>query len=325
MQAIFKGLIIAATALSAGAATAAPAYPSKPVTLIVPFAPGASADGVARLLGRKLADGLGQPVVVENRPGAGGTTGLMALAHAAPDGYTLAIGATGAIAVNHHLPDAAPLDAAKQLAPVAKVADIPLVFIASRQSQLRSMQDIAAQAARTKGGLSYGTSGQFTSQHLAGELYADMAKTALVAVPYRGSSPALTDVIAGQVPLAVVDLTSAFPQIKAGKVTGLAVTGTRRAIAAPDIPTVAELGFPGYAASGWLGMFAPAGTPAPVVAQVSAQLETILADPQVGAELLTLAVEPAYLDPAEFAAYARAESDKWGKVIGAMGQAKSQP
>jgi len=322
MNAPLNRLVVAGLLAAACSVATAQSYPSKPITLIVPFAPGASADGVARVLGRKLSAALGKPVVVDNRPGGGGTTGLMMLAHAAPDGYMLGIGATGAIAVNHHLPDAAPLDPDKQLAPVAKVADIPLVFIASQQSNLRALPDVASQAGRLDSGLSYGTAGQFTSQHLAGELYASLAKVKMTAVPYRGSTPALTDVIAGQIPLAVVDLTSAYAHIKSGRVTALAVTGPARAKAAPDIPTVAERGYGGYDASGWLGVFAPAGTPPQLTAKLSGALKSILADPQVEAEMNTMATEPAYLDQDAFSRYIQAESKKWGAVISGMGKAK---
>jgi len=313
-------LIAAVLFTVACSAAAGQTYPDKPITLLVPFPPGASADGVARILGRQLSVTLGKPVVVENRPGGGGTSGLITLAHAAPDGYTLGIGATGAIAVNRHLPDAAPLDPDKQLAPVAKVADIPLVFIASQKSGMRSLQDAAILAQRAKEGLSYGTAGQFTSQHLAGELYAKVASISMTAVPYRGSTPALTDVIAGQIPLAVVDLTSASPHIKSGRVTALAVTGPARAKAAPDIPTVAEKGYAGYAASGWLGMFAPAGTPPQIVAKVAGALKDALTDPKVSAEMTMLATEPAYLAPDAFGRYISSESRKWGDIISGMGK-----
>lgn len=315
------GGILGLFLLGPAAASAAQAYPAKPITLIAPFAPGASADGVARILARRLSEELGKPVVVENRAGAGGTTGLIALGHAAPDGYTLGIGATGAIAVNRHLPDAAPFDPDKQLAPVAKVADIPLVFVASEKSGLKSLADVMRESGKP-GGISYGTSGQFTSQHLAGALFGTTTKSNLVAVPYRGSAPALSDVMANQVPLAVVDLTSAIGAIKGGKVSPLAVTGPRRAVGAPSVPTVAEEGHPGYSASGWLGMFAPAGTPPEIVAGLSGHLEKILKDQKVNAEFAALAVEPSFQDSAEFSRYIADESSKWGAVVEQLGAFK---
>lgn len=298
-------------------------YPNKPVTLIVPFPPGASADGVARILSRKLSASLGKPVVVDNRPGAGGTTGLMTLAHASADGYTFGVGATGAIAVNHHLPDAAPLNPDKQLQPVAKIADIPLVFVASQNSGIHTIQELG-KVARDGSGLSYGTAGQFTSQHLAGELFASTANLRMTAVPYRGSTPALTDVIAGQIPLGVVDLTSAYPHIKSGRVIALAVTGATRAKAAPDIPTVAERGYEGYVASAWLGLFAPVGTSAEIVKKVSGEVRAALADPAVVKEMALLAAEPAYQDSADFKRYVNAESRKWAGVVAGIGKGRTK-
>jgi tripartite-type tricarboxylate transporter receptor subunit TctC len=308
-----------ALCLAIGSGTVwAQAYPAKAITLIVPFAPGASADGIARIVARNLATALGKPVVVENKPGAGGATGLMALAHAAPDGYTIAMGATGAIAVNPHLPDAAPLDPQKQLTPLAKVADIPLVMIAGSKTGIKSLQDLVTQAKASPQGLSYGTAGQFTSQHLAGELFASMAKVPLVAVPYRGSSPALTDVIGGQVPMAVIDLTSAYPQVKTGRVNALAVTGETRSKIAPEIPSVAESGFPGYAATGWMGMFAPAGTSPAIIGRLSNEIQVIMAEPQVQADMMALAAEPSYLGPNDFARFISAESRKWAGILASM-------
>ena len=310
--------LIGVSLLCSASVAGAQNYPDKAITLIAPFAPGASADGVARVVGRQLSASLGQPVVVENRAGAGGTTGLIALANTKPDGYTLGIGATGAISVNRHLPDAAPLKPDEQLTPVAKLVDIPLVLVASEKSGLKSLKDVV-EASHKEGGLSYGTSGQFTSHHLGGELFASLAKANMVAVPYRGSAPALTDVMANQIPFAIVDLTSAIGAIKAGKVQALAVTSAKRATDAPDIPTIAESGYPGFAAGGWLGLFAPAGTPEDIVNKLSDQVRTILDDPKVKAEFSTLAVEPAYLDPKAFAKFAHDETEKWGSVVKSLG------
>jgi tripartite-type tricarboxylate transporter receptor subunit TctC len=320
---LFRRAALAGIGLAIFQVAAAQTYPSKPITLIVPFPPGASADGIARILARKISASLGKPVVVDNRPGAGGTTGLLTATHAAADGYTLAIGATGAIAVNHHLPDAPPLDPEKQLQPIAKVADIPLVLIASQASGIHTLQELGKLAQRD-GGISYGTAGQFTSQHLAGELFASTAKVRMTAVPYRGSTPALTDVIAGQVPLGIVDLTSAFPHIKSGRVVPLAVTGASRAKAAPDIPTVSEQGYPGYVASAWLGLFAPVGLPDAVAQKLSGEVRSALADPSVVQEMTLLAAEPSYQDAAEFKRYVSAESKKWAAVVAGMGKAKAK-
>lgn len=296
-------------------AAANPAYPSKPITLIVPFAPGASADGIARIVGRELSQTLGQPVVVDNKPGAGGALGLLALSKTAPDGYTIGMGATGAVVINPHLPDAPALKPERDLTALAKVADIPLVMVTSATSgyaNLRAFLD----AAKTKpGGLSYGTSGQYTSQHLSGELLASMAGVPMVPVPYKGSSPAVTDLLGNTLPAAVVDLTSAYPHVKAGKLVALGVTSPNRSKAAPEIPTLAEAGVPGYAASAWMGMFAPANLPAELQAKLSAALKVIMAKPEVQAQIAALSAEPVYLDAQAFTQVIQGESKKWASVI----------
>jgi tripartite-type tricarboxylate transporter receptor subunit TctC len=297
-------------------------YPSKPLTLIVPFAPGASADGIARLVGKELAQALGQPVVVENKAGAGGALGLIAVAKSAPDGYTLGLGATGAIAVNPHLPDAPPLNPQKDLQPLIKLADIPLVFVASTASGFGNLQSVLREARRNPAGVSCANSGQYTSQHLAAELLANLSQSRLVAVPYRGSGPAVTDVLGGNVPTAMVDLTSAYPHIKTGKLVALGLTSAQRSKVAPDIPTLAEEGVTGYAAPAWMGLFLPAKTPPEVRARLSTALASIMASPGVQAQITALAAEPAYLDGPQFARFIADESKKWSSVIARLSSAK---
>lgn len=306
-----------AAVLFAGAA-AAQAYPGKPITLVVPFAPGASADGIARIVGRELAQALGQPVVIENKPGAGGATGLMAVAKAPADGYTIGLGATGAIVVNPHLPDAPPLKPAQDLMPLAKLADIPLVFVTSGSSGYGNLQAFLHAARKTKGGLSYANAGQYTAQHLSGELLASMAAAPLVAVPYRGSGPAVTDLLGGSVPAAMVDLTSAYPHVKAGKLVALGVTSTSRSKVAPEIPTIAEEGVKGYAAPAWMGLFLPARTPADVRTRLTGALQKVMANPTVQTQVEALAAEPAYMDSQAFAQFIAGESRKWAAVIERM-------
>lgn len=311
---ITRRLAILGAALLASAAHAQ-SYPSKPITLIVPFAPGASADGISRIVGKELSVALGQPVVVENKPGSGGALGLIAAAKAAPDGYTIALGATGAIAVNHHLPDAPPLNPAKDLAPIAKLADIPLVFVASTQSGLGNLQSFLKKSRATPGGLPFGTSGQYTSQHLSGELLSVMTGIQMQAVPYRGSAPAVNDLLGGMLPTAVVDLTSAYPHIKAGKLVALGLTSPKRSKVAPEIPTIAEEGVTGYSSPGWMGLFAPAAVPAAVKTRLNDALKTIMAKPEVQEQIVRLAAEPSYEDGAAFGRFIAAESKKWGEVI----------
>lgn len=307
--------LLATSAFLCACAASAQQYPTKAISLIVPFAPGASADGIARLVGRELSQSLGQPVVVENKPGAGGALGLMALAKAAPDGYTIGMGATGAIVINPHLPDAPPLKPERDLVALAKVADIPLVFVTSSASGYGDLKSFLAAAKAKQGGLSYGTAGQYTSQHLSGELLASMSKSPLTPIPYKGSSPAVTDLLGNTLPAAMVDLTSAYQHVKAGKLVALGVTSPNRSKVAPEIPTIAEAGVPGYSSPAWMGMFLPVGVPEDVKAKLSAALQAIMAKSQVQTQIGSLSAEPTYLDSAGFSKLIQDESSKWAAVI----------
>lgn len=291
-------------------------YPSQAVTIVAPFAAGGSADGIARVVARELSQVLGQPVIVDNRPGAGGATGLIAVVKSKPDGYTIGIGATGAVAIGPHLPDAPPLNPAKQLQPLAKLADIPLVFIASQSSGYTNLQAFL-DAAKIRD-VPVGNAGQYTAHHLAAELLAATAKVKLSAVPYRGSAPAVTDVIGGQVPVAIIDLTSAASQIKAGTVKALAVTSPTRSKLAPDVPTIAEAGVAGYAAPAWMGLFAPKGLPPAVGDKLANAIQAVLDKPEVQKQIVNLFAEPAYLGPQHFASFVNAESQRWAKVIASL-------
>ncbi len=309
----FVRLIAAASLVSVGIASAQ-AWPSKPVTVIVPFAPGAASDGIARILAQELSASLGQPVVVDNRPGAGGTTGPSLVARATPDGHTIGLAATGAIVVNPHLLDGAPLNV-KELAPVAKLADIPLALAAHPASGFTNLAAFLSAGRTAAGGVNVGNNGQNTSQHLAAELLSRMTGVRMVAVPYKGSAPAATALLGGEVPVAMVDLTSVYPHIKTGKLIGLGVTSAQRSKVAPDLPTIGEGGVPGYAASAWMGLFAPAKTPPTVIAQIARAVQVVLAKPEVESKLIALSAEPNYLGPAEFASFLEVETAKWGKVI----------
>ncbi|MDO8778281.1 MAG: tripartite tricarboxylate transporter substrate binding protein [Burkholderiaceae bacterium] len=318
MIAHFARLATAMTLALAASGTHAQVFPSKPITLIVPFSPGASADGISRIVGKELSIALGQAVVIENKPGAGGALGLIALSKAPADGYTLGLGATGAIAVNPHLPDAPPLKPQKDLTPIAKLADIPLVFVTGPNSGYGNLQAFIKKSRATKGGLTFGTPGQYTSQHLSGELLAAITNIEMQAVPYRGSAPAVTDLLGGMLPGAVVDLTSAYPHIKAGKLVALGVTSAKRSKVAPEIPTIAEEGVAGYAAPAWMGFFAPANLPPGVTTKLSQSIKAIMAKPEVQEQIIRLAAEPVYLDSAQFGDFISTESKKWAAVIAKM-------
>lgn len=299
----------------AGVSTLAQAqpYPQKPLTLIAPFAPGASADGIARIVARELSAALGQSVVVENRPGGGGATGLIAVAKAPADGYTIGVGATGAITIGPHLPDAAPLNPQKQLEPLAKLADIPLVLVAGKNAGFDSLGNLLAKAKTSD--ISMANSGQYTAHHLSAELLASMTGARLVAVPYRGSAPAVNDVLGGQLPVAIIDLTAALPHIKAGTIKALAVTSANRTKLAPEIPTMAEGGVAGYAAPAWMGLFLPKGVPSAITERLAKEIQIVLAKPDVQNQIIALAAEPEAMGAEQFTVFINGESARWAKVI----------
>ena len=303
-------------AIGCGAQNLPQNFPQKTVTLIAPFAPGGSADGISRILARELGQSLGQSVVVENKPGAGGATGLIALSRAPADGHALGMGATGAITIGPHLPEAPPLNPSKQLSPLVKVADIPLVLVASNNAGLQSVQDLLNRAKTTE--VPVANAGQFTAHHLAVELLASMAQLKLVSVPYRGSAPAIQDVVGGQIGLAMVDLTAALPHIKSGAVKALAVTSATRTRLATTIPTLAEAGVPDYAAPAWMGLFLPKGVPQATVDKLSNDLMGILAKPEVQQQILALAAEPQAMNANAFTHFIEAESQRWSRVIAAL-------
>jgi tripartite-type tricarboxylate transporter receptor subunit TctC len=305
----------AGLALHALAQAPAPAFPTKPIRLVVTFPPGGSADAVVRMLVPRLNERLGQQVVVDNRPGAGGNVGLALVAKAAPDGYTLGVGAAGALSANSSLYAQMPFDPLKDFAPVSMLAAIPFVVIANPALPARTQPELVAMARAQPGKLAIGHGGNGTAMHLSAALFAQMADVRLVEVPYKGSGPAALDVIGNQLPLAVVDLPSSLQQIKAGKLTALAVTSPQRLPQLPDVPTVAEQGLAGYDSTGWFGVVAPAGTPAAIVARLNAEITAALNDEQVRANMRNLGVEPAPGTAQAFDAYIRAETQKWAKVI----------
>ena len=295
----------------------------KAIQIIVPFPPAGSADGIARIIATELGERLGRQVFVENKPGAGGGLGLQILAKSPPDGDTLSIGATGALVINPHVTGSSGFDPVRELAPVAKLIDIPIVLVSNAKTGPKSVKELIERAKSTPGGLSFGTTGPNSSQHLAVELFKKMTGANLIHVPYRGSAPAAMAVIGDQIPLASVDLTSGHPHIKAGTLTAIGVTGATRAKSAPEIPTVAEGGVPGFdGSSGFIGLFAPLGTPAPRIRQLSSEIAAIVAKPEVRAKIALLSVEPAYEDETAFGGLLAAESAKWKELLRSMPAAK---
>ena len=305
----------AALAMPVAAQTAASDFPNKPIRVIVTFPPGGSSDAVFRMIIPRLNEKLGQAVIADNRPGAGGNVGLSLVAKAPPDGYTLGLGAAGALSANVSLYPQMPFDPVKDFKPVAMLAAIPFVIVGNPSMKARTQRELIALAKAEPGKLSIGHGGNGTAMHLSAALFAQMADVKFNEVPYRGSGPAALDALAGQVALAIVDLPSVLQQIKAGKLIAYAVTSPQRLPMLPDVPTVAEAGLPGYDSTGWFGIVAPAGTPAPIVARLNAEINAALADEQLKASMRNLGVEPEPQSPAAFDAYIRSETTKWAKVI----------
>jgi tripartite-type tricarboxylate transporter receptor subunit TctC len=287
-------------------------WPSKPIRFIVSFPPGGSADLIARSIAPKMSEKLGQPVVVENRPGAGGNIGVDAVAKSAPDGHTIGLAAAGALSVNQSLYPSMPFDPQKDLAPISMLAMIPFLIIAN-PSQPRTLAEVLNDA-MTKP-VAYGHGGNGSAMHLSGELLKMMTNTPLIAVAYKGSGPVATDVLGGQVPLGIVDVPSAIANVKAGRIRALAVTTKQRISAMPEVPTFEEAGVKGYESIGWFGAVAPASTAQEVIARLNREIAAALAAPDVREKAIAAGCEPAADSPQEFAAFIRDEARKWADVI----------
>jgi len=289
-------------------------YPSKPVHLVVPFPPGGIVDITARQIGLKMQESTGQPVVVENRSGAGGSIGTDFVAKSAPDGYTLLM-AFDTHAVNPHVYKTLAFDTFKDLTPVSMVGRIPLVFASSASFPAKSIGELVKMAKAKPGSIAYGSVGAGSSGHLAAEQFKLLAGIDMLHVPFKGGAPALTALMGEQVQLIVFAAGAAVPHIKAGKVRGLAVTGKTRSSALPDVPTMVEQGYPQLDSGAWMGIVAPAATPRPVIDKLQAEIAKAVKDPGIAARLADQAVELAASTPQEFGAFIRAEHDKWGKLI----------
>ena len=319
MKSMIRGLAAAVAALWLGLAAAQQNYPTKPIRFIVTFPPGGSSDLIARALAPVLSERLRQQVIVENRPGAGGNIGMEVVAKAAPDGYTMGLGAAGALSANVSLYPKMPYDPVKDFAPVSNVAFVPFFLIANPSLPANNLQELVALASAKPGELMLGYGGNGTAMHLSGELFKLMAKVQLVNVPYKGSGPAALDTMGGQLPLAMVDVASAITQIKAGRLKALAVTTAKRVSAAPDVPTFAEAGLPGYEATGWFGVVMPAGTPPDIVGRMNLELVAALKRQEIRERVIAAGAEPSPSTPEEFGALIRSEIVKWAEVVKASG------
>jgi tripartite-type tricarboxylate transporter receptor subunit TctC len=310
----------AVAALPGAAFAQAPAWPSKAIRLIIPFAPGGSSDAVGRIVASKLNERLGQPVVVENRPGGGGSIGVDVVAKSAPDGYTLVVGSAGGLAVNAAVNPRLPYDPVKDLAPITMLVTSPFVVAVNPAfTQVNSLRELIA-AIKAKPGMPFASGGTGSGMHLAGELFKLLTKLDMTHVPYKGNGPALTDLVGGQVPMAFVDLGSMPPFIKSGRVKVLAVASSKRSSLAPDVPSADEAGLPGWDALGWFGLAAAAGTPGPIVQRLNTETVAILRAPDVRERIHATYNEPAPMSPEEFGAYIRAEIARWTKVVKDSGQ-----
>ena len=309
--------LLAAALVLPGAAMAQPEanWPTRPIRWVVPFPPGGAMDVIARTLGDVAARELGQPVVIENRPGAGGNIGADYVAKQPADGYTIMIASIG-MATNKALYSRLSYDPVKDFAPVSLLAVVPNVLVVNAaKSADQSVKDVLADARREPGKLTYASAGNGTSIHLAGEMFASMAGLQLLHVPYKGSGPAVTDMLGGQVDLMFDSITSVRPHIQSGKLRALGVTTARRSSVLPDVPTIAEAGVPGYEVSPWFAVFAPAGTPEAVVSRLNQVLNSAMMQPDTLKKLEGVGAEPIGSTPQELATHLNNELDRWGQLI----------
>ncbi len=313
LAAIVPSLLIAA------APAAQAAYPDKPIRLIVPFTAGGPTDAMARMVGEHLAAALGQPVIVDNRGGAGGTIATEAAASAAPDGYTLFFATTGTMAINPSLYRGFKVNPAKAFEPIGAVASTQNVLVVTPALKVNSLSELLALARQKPGTLTFGSAGNGSSNHISGELLKSVAKVDLAHVPYKGSAQALTDLLGGQISMMFDTVSNQVQYVASGKLKPLGVTGKTSSEALPNVPTIAEAGLPGYEVTIWFGLAAPARTPAEVVGTLNRQLEKVLARPEVRARLATLGAEPMTGTPQSFARLIEEDSAKWSAVVKASG------
>jgi len=324
MRAIAAIAAALAALLAAAANAQAQTYPSRPVTVVVGFAPGGGTDTVARVMQKKLGEYLGQTVVVENRAGAGGTIAAGVVAKAEPDGYTVLLATIAALAINPHLNSTLPYKPLVDFAPVSMATVSGNVLVVNSMVQAKTLAEYVKEANGKPGGMAYGTSGVGSAGNLAGELFRLTAKVNLVHVPYKGGGPAMSDLLGGQIPSVFASATTATPQVKAGKLRALGSTGTKRSAALPDVPTIAEQGYPGYQATNWYAYVAPAKTPKDIIARLNRDVVRTLNDPATHDAILKQGEEPTPSTPEELAQHMASEYATWGRVINEAGIPKEQ-
>jgi tripartite-type tricarboxylate transporter receptor subunit TctC len=302
-------------AIALPAAALAQDYPSKPIRLVVGYSPGGTTDIIARIIGAQLSKTLHQAVVVENRPGAGGNIGADFVAKAAPDGYTLMLGTAGTMAVNPWIYKNMPFDTVHDFAPISLIASLPNLMVVNPKVPARNVQEFVAWAKQHPGKVFFASSGIGNTPHLTAELFNQTTGLNMIHVPYKGSGPAMTDLVGGKVQVMFDNMPSAIGHARSGELRALAVTSPKRVSSAPDIPTVAESGYPGFKVVTWFGLFAPAGTPSAVIERLNREVADAVRDPQVHKHLLDLGAEPTSNSPAEFSKLVKDEKETWGKVV----------
>jgi tripartite-type tricarboxylate transporter receptor subunit TctC len=308
-------LVLAVALFASDAALAQSSYPAKPIRLVAPFPPGGPADILARIIGHHLADRLGQQVIVDNRAGAGGNIGADIVAKAPPDGYTLLLGAVGSNAINASLYGSMPYDNIKDFEPVSLVAMVTILLVTHPSVPASSVSELIALARAKPGELTFGSPGNGTPQHLAGELFGTMANVKMTHVPYKGAVPALQDLLGGRISMVFSSMPPALPHVAAGKIRALAVTSSKRSPVTPDVPTIAETGLAGYEVLNWYGVLGPAGMPKDIVAKLNGEIHGILTLPDVKKQLVSQGAEVLTSTPQEFGAFISSETRKWAKVV----------
>jgi len=293
----------------------AQSWPAKPIRYIVPFAPGGTTDILGRMVAAGLSSSLGQPVVVENKPGQAGSIGAAELARAAPDGYTIGGGTISSHAINATLYPTLPYDPVKDFAPITMLATLPNMLIVHPSLNVASVSELVALLKANPNKYSFGSAGNGTSQHISGELFKIMTGTQMQHIPYKGSGPMIPDLLAGTIQLSFENITTAYPQVKGGKLKALAVTSSKRSFVAPEVPTMSEAGLAGYDISSWQAMYAPAGTPRDIVARLHAETVKALRSPENQKKLSDLGLDAGGMAPEELAALMRAEIPRLGKVV----------
>lgn len=310
---LMKAISLAAMTLAASSAMAQ-AYPDKPIHIVVTFTTGGAPDIIARLIGEKLTAAWGQPTIIDNKPGAGGNTGADSVAKAAPDGYTVVVGTVGTHSINGALYKKMPYDMVKDFTPITLLATTPNMLVVNNDVPAKNVKELIAHG-KKDGKLTFASSGSGTSIHVSGELFKSMTGMPMEHIPYKGRAGAIPDLLGGRVTMMFDNMPSSLPLVKEGKLRAIGVTSAKRSAAAPDIPTIAEQGLPGFEAVSWFALFGPANMPKAVTDKLSAEVGKIMKSPEVSKKLLDIGLEPAPGTPAELAAYQQREITKWAKVV----------